>query len=146
MEEFKRILIATDGSEYTKTAVEKGLSLAKLIGAKVTALYVIDMRSLAMIPPDEITTPIYEIMRREGEEAVAYVENLGKSMGVEVETVVLEGNPAEEIIRLGKDHDMIVMGTLGKSGLERLLMGSVAEKVVRHAPCPVFLIRVKKEG
>ncbi len=58
-----------------------------------------------------------------------------------VKTLVIEGSPANEIITASKDYDLIVMGSLGRTGLSHLLMGSVAEKVVRHASCPVLVVR-----
>ena len=81
-----------------------------------------------------------------GKKAVNMVKKEGKKMGVEVETLVVEGNPAEEILIAAeeRDIDIIVMGTLGRTGIQRLLLGSVAEKVIRHAPCPVFVVRLKQ--
>ncbi len=145
MEEYKRILIPTDGSEYTMEAVKKGLSLAKLIGAEVTALYVIDESAFAAIPPDALITDIYNLLRKEGEEAVNRVKKMGEEMGVPVKTKIVEGVPAQAIVEEAEDHDLIVMGTLGRTGLGRLLLGSVAERVVRHAPCPVMVVRIKEK-
>ncbi|MDG6219957.1 MAG: universal stress protein [Candidatus Thermoplasmatota archaeon] len=145
MDQYKRILIPTDGSEYTKIAVEKGISLAALLGAKVTALYVVDQASFAAIPPDSMITNLYSILNREGEEAVKHVKELGEKAGVQVEMKIAEGVPAEEIVKEAKANDIVVMGTLGRTGISRLLLGNVAEKVVRHAPCPVMLIRLKEE-
>ncbi|MCK4718510.1 MAG: universal stress protein, partial [Thermoplasmata archaeon] len=56
-----------------------------------------------------------------------------------------EGSQAHAIVEEAKEHDLIVMGTLGRTGLGRLLLGSVAERVMRHAPCPVMLIRIKEK-
>jgi len=87
------------------------------------------------------------------EESLAVIEGKstsrkekGKKIGVEVETLVVEGIPAKEILDVAEERkiDIIVMGTLGRTGLERLLLGSVAEKVIRHAPCPVFVVRYTK--
>ncbi|MCK4718362.1 MAG: universal stress protein, partial [Thermoplasmata archaeon] len=94
MEEFKKILIPTDGSEYTREAIQKGLSLAKLIGAKVTAIYVMDQSAFAAIPPDSLMNDLHGLLQNEGEEAVAHVKEMGDEMGVEVATKILEGSPA----------------------------------------------------
>lgn len=145
MKEFRRILIPTDGSEYTLPAVRKGLSLARIIDAEVTALYVIDESSFSGIPPDSLITNVFSLLQREGERAVNAVKELGDVMGVSVTTRIRRGVPAQEIIEEAEAHDLIVMGTLGRTGLDRLLLGSVAERVVRHASCPVMLIRVRPE-
>jgi nucleotide-binding universal stress UspA family protein len=79
----------------------------------------------------------------EGKEATAYVENAGRIANVEVESVVLRGSPAEEIIGFAErsNIDLIVMGTLGRTGITRFLIGSVAERVVRHSKKSVLVIR-----
>ena len=79
----------------------------------------------------------------EGKQATDYVENAGRAANVEVESVILEGNPAEEIINFAEnnDIDLIVMGTHGITGIERFLLGSVAENVVRHSKKAVLIVR-----
>jgi len=144
VEEFNRILIPTDGSEYTLAAVKKGLSLAKLVNAEVTAIFVVDESAFSGIPADSMITDVYSILDNEGQTAIDTVVKMGERMGVVVSGRVVHGAPARTIVDEAKDHDIIVMGTLGRSGLEHLLLGSVAEQVVRHAPCPVMLIRMPK--
>lgn len=70
-------------------------------------------------------------------------KNLGEMKGINVESVLLEGNPSDELIRYAEENEMdiIVMGTLGKTGLDRLLLGSVAGNVVRHSKVPVMVVR-----
>ena len=79
----------------------------------------------------------------EGKKATAYVENAGRAANVEVESVILEGNPANEIIDFAEknDIDLIVMGTHGKTEIQRFLIGSVAENVVRHSKKAVLVIK-----
>ncbi len=138
---FKKILIPTDGSEYTKVAIRKGLTLAKQTGAEVTALYVMDQTPFVNMPIDSTTVTIHSILRDEGKEALDYVKKMGDEMGVEVETRIEEGFPVRNILEHSKTFDLIVMGTLGRTGFSKLLMGSVAEKVVRHAQIPVMVVR-----
>ena len=143
---YKEILIATDGSEPSKEAEDHGLMLAKRFGASVTALYV-----------EEITVPTavvgnyffliedqIEKIEKAGKKIVEDVVKKGEKMGVTVTPQVVKGHPAHEIIEHANTYDIVVMGTLGRSGLSHLLMGSVAEKVVRHAPVPVLVVRAKK--
>ena len=144
VEEFNRILIPTDGSDYTLEAVKKGLSLAKLVNAEVTAIFVVDESAFSGIPADSMITDVYSILENEGQAAIDTVVEMGERMGVVVSSRIVHGTPAREIVAEAKGHDIIVMGTLGRGGIEHLLLGSVAEQVVRHASCPVMLIRMPK--
>lgn len=141
---YKRILIATDGSEYSKQAVKEGLNIAKGLGATVVAVYVIDTSVYASIPPDALVFDIASVLRKDAKAALDYVVRQGKKIGVKVETKILEGPPSKEIVDLAKPTDLIVMGTKGRTGLARIFLGSVAENVVHHAPCPVLVVRLKK--
>lgn len=142
----KSILVATDGSEYTKNAVDYGIDLAKTTGAKLHAIYVVDTAAFASIPMDAAWESMYELLRQEGNEATNYVAEKAKAEGLEVERNTVEGHPADEIIQYAEKNSisLIVMGTLGKSGLDRFLLGSVAEKVVRTSKIPVLVVRGKK--
>ena len=144
MEEIKKILIATDGSEYTKEAVTTGLKLAKVLGADVTALYVVDQTSFVNFPMDSTVVSFYSLLENEGKRAVEDVKTEGEALGVKVETVVAEGSPTRKIVEMAANFDLIVIGTLGRSALSKLFMGSVAERVTRYAPCPVLVVRAKK--
>ena len=143
---YKKILIATDGSDYTKNSVEYGIDLAKSTEAKMHAVYVVDTAAFASIPMDAAWESMYELLRQEGEEATKYVSDKAWEEGLEVEKVTIEGHPADEIIKYAEKNDisLIIMGTLGKSGLDRFLLGSVAEKVVRNSKIPVLVVRAKK--
>ncbi len=144
MEQIKKILIATDGSEYTKEAVSTGLHLAKILGADVTALYVIDQTSFVSFPIDSSIVSVYSLLENEGKRAVEDVKKEGEGMGVQVATVVAEGSPTRKIVEMAAEFDLVVIGTLGRSALSKLFMGSVAERVTRYAPCPVLVVRSKK--
>jgi len=143
---YKKILIATDGSEHTKNAVDYGIDLAKNSGAKLYAIYVVDTAAFASIPMDAAWESMYELLRQEGDLAMKYVTEKAGEQGVEVEANIIEGHPADEIIKYSEKNSisLIVLGTLGKSGLDRFLLGSVAEKVVRNSKIPVLVVRGKK--
>ncbi|MHC1680762.1 MAG: universal stress protein [Methanomassiliicoccales archaeon] len=138
---FKKILIPTDGSEYTKAAVSKGLEMAKATGAEVTALYVVDQTSFINFPMDSTIISVYTLLEREGEEAMEYVKKEAEKLGVKLTTRIEEGTPSRKIVDLSAEHDLVVMGTLGRTGFSKLLLGSVAERVVRFAKCPVMVVR-----
>lgn len=142
---FKKILIATDGSKRTQNAVEMGLNIAKERGSKVYAVYVVDTVTFTSIPMDVTWENMYQLLKDEGEEAVKAVKD--GAPDVDVETHVLEGNPAAELTKFAVDNgvELIVMGTLGKSGIDRILLGSTAEKVIRIAHCPVLVIKSGKK-
>ncbi|HHV25085.1 MAG: universal stress protein [Methanosarcina sp.] len=145
---YRNIVIATDGSENSQRAISHGIEIAKLSGATVHALYVVDTTSFSSIPMDEGWEAMYEILRGEGEKAISEVKELGEVSGVEVREVLLEGHPSNEIIDFAEKNnaDLIVVGTLGKTGLDRFLMGSVAEKVVRGSKVPVLVVRSEKQS
>jgi nucleotide-binding universal stress UspA family protein len=91
---------------------------------------------------DTAVMNVYKTLEKEGQEAVDFVMNLAKEQGVEVEVSVKEGTPVKVILEESSNYDIIVMGTLGRTGMSKLLMGSVAERVVRAADCPVLVVRM----
>ncbi len=146
MDEIKRILIATDGSEYTKGAVKKGLSLAKMLNAEVIGIYVVDIRSFTTMEAMD-----YAYISTINDQADAVLKELkekAEPLGLNIKTVKKEGIPADEIVSAAEelDVDLVVVGSFGRSALEKLLLGSVAEKVIRHAPCPVLVVRNKRRN
>lgn len=140
----KKILIATDGSETAEKAADFGIQIAGLSGTKVYAVYVIDTTPYYSIPLDEIwSKDVYAQLEEMGHQATSYVEKIAKAAGMETESIVLKGDPAEKIVNFAEEHnvDMIIVGSLGKGKFERLVIGSVSEKVVRHAKVPVLVVR-----
>lgn len=138
---FENILVPTDGSEYTKAAVRKAMELAKLSGGKITALYVLDQTILTNMPMDTAVMNVYNTLEKEGKTAVDFVRDLGAEEGIPVELSIKEGTPVKVILDESPNYDVIVMGTLGRTGMSKLLMGSVAERVVRASQCPVMVVR-----
>lgn len=139
---FEKILVATDGSEHGERAARTGIELAKLSGGTVTAIYVADTSRTSHLPDDMLLFSIRELLFKEGKEAVDFVDKMAKEAGIDFEGMVLEGNPGEEIIAHARKTGMniIVMGTVGRTGLDRFLLGSVAEKVVRNSRIPVLTV------
>jgi len=139
---FEKILVATDGSEHGLKAAKVAVELAKLSGGKVTAIYVADTSRTAHLPDDMLIFSIRELLFKEGKEAVDQVEKLAKDAGVNFESTVAEGSPGSEIISYAEKAgmDIIVVGAVGRTGLDRFLLGSVAEKVVRNSKIPVLTV------
>jgi nucleotide-binding universal stress UspA family protein len=142
---FRKIMVATDGSELVKQAVKSAVEIAKLSEAKLYAVYVIVLGSYSIIHSldEEWKKTMKKQLTIKGEKAMAYVENVGKAANIEVESVILEGNPVNEIIDFAEnnDIDIIVMGTHEKTELQRFLIGSVAENVIRHSRKAVLVVK-----
>jgi len=145
--EIGRIILPTDGSEEANRAARKAIYIAKHVGVEVIALYVVDTPFLTRYSSGEdiLTPDILSLIKREGRIVLNKVEKMGKRAGVKITTKMVEGIPDEEIIKIARKNDLIVMGSKGKTALDRILLGSVSEKVVHYAPCPVMIVREKKE-
>jgi len=141
---FKGILIATDGSKNAERAASYGMDLAKVAGAEVQALYVISTQhAVTTRTVKGWSEGFEECLTNKGRYAIDNVEKLGKEAGVKVKPVFLKGIPADKILEYAEESniDLIVMGTQGLTGIKKFLIGSVAEKVVRHSRIPVMVIR-----
>jgi nucleotide-binding universal stress UspA family protein len=139
---YERILVPTDGSAGMSAVVEHAADLAASHGAEIHAVHVVDTTRLTGLPMETGWEGITETLREEGEQALAAVERLVD--GCPVRTAMLEGTPSRQIVEHAHDHDvdLVVMGTHDRGGINRLLLGSVAERVVRTANVPVLTLRV----
>ena len=139
--DFRRIIVAVDGSKASKNAAKKAVDLAKDTGVDIVALYVIQepdeiYPELSTMYPDAIV-----LMKKEGRSFLADVKKMGSEIGVNVKTKLAMGYPDQEIIKEAGKNDLIVMGCKGKSALKEILMGSVCQKVLHHSSSPVMIIR-----
>ncbi|AKB34734.1 Universal stress protein [Methanosarcina siciliae C2J] len=144
---YRKILLATDDSESARKAADAALELAHLSGAKIYAVYVIDRSIYSSVPEDlEWEEAMYTRFRELGKEAVSYMEKAAKDTDLQVESVLLEGHPAEEIVNFAEKNgmDLIIIGSLGKSKVERFLIGSISEKVIRNSKVPVLVVHWKR--
>jgi len=148
----KTILLPTDGSKCSGKAMAYALSFAKQYGASIVALHVIDQRweeqtriVFAEVGQD-LTQRIRSGYQDEARRILNEVADAASKAGVAVETRIEAGIPFEDIVRLAREvsADLIIMGTHGRTGMSHLLLGSVAEKVVRRAPCPVLTVRLEE--
>jgi nucleotide-binding universal stress UspA family protein len=138
---YQNIVITTDGSEKNISAVIEGLMIARLTESNVKVIFVIDMKPLYSGVAEESYGDIYESNEKDGKDALQNIKELAGDL--KIETFLLTGKPANEIIRFAKEHetDLLIVGTQGKSGLGKMILGSVAENVVRNAPCSVLVVR-----
>lgn len=167
--ELRSICVPTDFSEPAERALLYGVTLAETLGAELHVLHVLQDVGDFVAHPDfirhgESARKYFNEMERqagvpegEDEQTVHFLRTLEEGAEKQFEEVPLGermkalgaikavryGNPVEEIIRYAERHeiDLLVLGTHGRSGLKRMLMGSVAERVVRGAPCPVLTVR-----
>lgn len=148
----KTILLPTDGSECSQKAMAYALAFANQFRARVVGLYVIDQRWEDQTRQNfgEVQQAILQkaIERSENEARgiVEAVADAGTKVGVAVDPRIVTGTPVEQIVRLAKELsvDLIIMGTHGRTGISHVFLGSVAEKVVRRAPCPVLTVRPRE--
>src|SRR5262249_47298117 len=139
----ERILVPTDFSDLSKAALERAVLLAEAFGARVTVLHVVV--PLPVVLPADPALPIAPLpvaridVRSAARSLRAFVRPFRRA-GVRVETLVREGAPAHDIAVAADalSADLVVMGTHGRTGLERLLLGSVAERTLRRLRCPVL--------
>jgi nucleotide-binding universal stress UspA family protein len=134
----KNILLATDGSPSCEAAVDRAIALAKEQSADLTAISVVYSNDeyLALAPH------LVDELIGKAKEKLATIEQKGKDAGVNIDIIVKEGEAFEAITNLAKNNaiDLIVMGSHGRTGLHRILMGSVTERTIGYAPCPVLVV------
>ena len=137
---WERIVVATDGSKYSSAAAERAVDLAKSYGGSLKVVSAVDV-------PSEFYAEAHnavDSMIRESREFVRATELRAEASGVRAEGFVGEGEAYRVITGLaaGQKADVIVVGSHGRTGLKRLLMGSVAEKVIGYAPCPILVVKL----
>ena len=144
----EKILLATDNSKQAEKAGKEAISMASL-GGTIIVLYVIDADYLNALPQQDLRDQLSENLKREGKEAVEkFREELeeeqcaGKCKDVNLVTMIKEGKPGDVIIKIAEEEgvDQIVLGKSGKHGIEKLLLGSTADRVVREAKIPVDVV------
>ncbi len=146
---YKKILVPTDGSEASHKAAKHALWLASMSGAEILALYVIDTSLFTGLPTEDAITRVKEMLKDEGRKSFDAIIDISieckEKLNAEIKLTFMtkEGRPSRTIrSTIDKEGvDLVVMGTSGKHGMDRFLLGSVAENVVRTASCPVFVVR-----
>ena len=138
---YRRILLATDGSDTAELAGRHAVALARQTGATLAACYVVDSH-LAFGAGIYQAEALREL-RQQGERALAAVGELARGAGLEAETEVSEGRPGEVIVGEAERSgaDLIMLGSHGQGALEDILLGSVSQYVVHHAHVPVCIVR-----
>jgi nucleotide-binding universal stress UspA family protein len=139
------ILVAVDGSDSSVKAAGYAFELAKNNNAKVTFVHVVDTTSMLVSLPHETRSRAAALGKYDTREIFDEVRNMAKRKGLDVNTEVIESpvSAAAAIVRYAKKKrfDLVVVGTRGQSKMNRILLGSVASKVVERCPCPVLVVR-----
>jgi universal stress protein A len=143
--EIRRILAPTDFSELSKQGLKRALELAEAFGAKLVLLYVVEPPPYPMegIVPSPLGATLLDDLERQATNDLAQMLSETQASKMDVARRVVVGIPYRKIVDVAEEEkiDLIVMTTHGRTGLSHLVMGSVAEKIVRTAPCPVLTIR-----
>jgi universal stress protein A len=143
MMEIHRILAPTDFSEHSQQAIQYARELAQTFGATLVVVHVVELPPYPIegLPPSQLGGTLLEDLEQQATSDLAQV--LANEGEVTVVRRVVVGIPYRRIVEVAADEkiDLIVMATHGRTGFSHLFMGSVAEKVVRTAPCPVLTIR-----
>jgi universal stress protein A len=139
----KKILVPIDFSDCSKKALQYALPLAKRDDAALTLLNVVPIPPYAIGEVSGGDCSIPTRLRTSGEQELANLVQEVVRGEVKADTVVRNGSPAMEIVELARilPADIIIISTHGRSGLKHVFLGSVAEYVIRHAPCPVLVVR-----
>jgi nucleotide-binding universal stress UspA family protein len=146
---FKKILCPLDFSEFSNEIVNYAVNIAGKYGSELHLLHVIPNLNYytpyeSFLTPENLVALESSIEKEVGKD----FEKIIKKIDTSVKTIIKSGAPFVEIIEYVKAEsiDLVVMGTHGRSGIEHILIGSVAEKVVRKSPCPVLTIRPKNKA
>ncbi|MGB9838607.1 MAG: universal stress protein [Methanothermobacter sp.] len=145
---YRRILIPTDGSDDARKATEHAFKIAEMSGADILGISVVDT-SYREVWDEDISRRIERILRKQAEKAISILkdefssmQSNGRMKECKLDTQILEGNPAEVILETMEDEDvdLVVMGSSGKHGLDRIISGSITRKVLKSAETPILVV------
>lgn len=146
---FDRILVPTDGSNPAQPAVEMALELAEIHDATLHVLYIVDQPTSVSGTGEGFSglDNLLNALEEEGHEVTKEVAEQAQAHDIETTAAVRRGNPHDDILTYANKHDigLIVMGTHGRTGIKRALLGSVTEDIVRHAEIPVLTVHQEPE-
>jgi nucleotide-binding universal stress UspA family protein len=142
---YESVLVPTDGSEYAAEAYEPGIAMARTFGARLHAVNVVDVTDIAPSPDAEPAGSVLDSFETAGETATGEIATAASEAGLEAVTAVREGTPARSLLEYVADQgiDLIVMGTAGRTGPSRYLLGSTTERIIRHADVPVVAVNAR---
>ena len=136
MEDIKRIIVPVDNTEDSKKAVEKGAYLAKVLGVELKVITVNDTHQFMS------SVVLEDKLKKESELFLDSFRKIAEKLGVEIDTQLISGKPAEEIIKFAKDGDLIIIAHHDRTkGFDKVIEKSVSKEVVQRAPCSVLVVK-----
>jgi nucleotide-binding universal stress UspA family protein len=143
---FSRILVGVDGSPFAEKALKYAIDLARIYHAKLILLHVLQRQFYALAPSEAgvMSTTVYvKEIEAEGKDILSEAESNLKAEGIDCESRLIQGVPADEIVRVAQSEnvDLIVLGSRGLTEVRAFLLGSVSDKVSHHAKCPTLIVR-----
>ena len=146
---YKKILVHTDGSQIAHKAAEHALWIASMSTAEIIVLYVLDTSAFTGLPSETLLKKVREMLENEGKRSFDAIQDMSLKCKEKLDTEIKltfmckNGRPSRTIRETIDEEgvDLVVMGTFGKHGMDRFLLGNVTEKVVRTTSCPALVIR-----
>jgi nucleotide-binding universal stress UspA family protein len=140
---FRKVLVAIDGSGQSLRALQTAIDEAKAWRAEVHAAYVIEIGLFSSLPVDNTWEVMYSLLDKEGKEILDAANAMAAEANVKLTTHLRQGHAGQELLNLAEElgADLIVLGSLGKSWIERLLLGSVSSFVVTNSPVTTMVVR-----
>lgn len=141
------ILVPTDGSTAATAAVEPACEIAAQFDSRLHALNVVNLGDVATGSEYTLPTDLIDTLEAQGEKVTERIAARARESGVETVTQVVDGFPAADILDYAEENDidLIVMGTAGRTGLNRFIMGSTTERLIRHADMPVLAVNARDQ-
>jgi nucleotide-binding universal stress UspA family protein len=142
---FQHILVPADGSQSSMAAGRTAVRLAALTRSRLSFIYIVDLSAAEGFSRSsgQEVAQVEGDLTASGQHSLDFLTRLAKEAGVESSREIRTGEPHKEITDWAREQgvDLIVIGQIGRSGLQRILIGSVTEQVIEHAPCPVLVVR-----
>ena len=140
---FHKILVAIDGSESARRALDKAIDEADVWNAEVHVVYVVESGLFSSLPMDNTLEIIYSVLQQEGEEILESARKKAEAVDVPFTTHLRQGHAGSQITALAEElgADLVLLGSYGKSGVDRLLLGSVTDYVVRNSSITTMVVR-----
>jgi len=141
---FHKLLVAIDGSEISMNVLEQAIDMARGWKAELHAVYIIETGLISSVPMDNTWEVIYSLLEQEGGKVLDIAEKKAQDAGIQIRKHLISGHAGNEIINLAEAQgaDLIIVGSRGKSQIDRLLIGSVSSHVVKYSNVTTMVVRV----
>lgn len=140
---FTNILVAIDGSEVSERALARAVDEARIWNAKIHAVYVVETGLFSSLPADNTVEIMYRVLEKEGQDKLAQARAFAATQGLSLTTHMKQGHAGSEIIALAEREksDLIIVGSHGKSNVDKLFIGSVSTFVIAHSKISTMVVR-----